>query len=206
MCCPVDMARRLTIEDLLALTVPEQAALSPDATRCAYVLCEQDADEDRSLRSIWCVSLADRQPRRLTRGQTDVAPAWSPAGASIAFLRKTDGPAQLWLLPAEGGEPEQLTTLPLGAGAPVWSPDGSKISFAAAVDSHAVAGEDDKARATRASAPIVTDRLDYQADGAGLLRTMRQHLHALDVATKDCRQLTSGDWHAGGPAWSPDSG
>ncbi|MGH3302985.1 MAG: serine hydrolase, partial [Streptosporangiaceae bacterium] len=123
-----------------------------------------------------------------------------------AFLRAQDGPAQLWLLPASGGEPEQLTTLPLGAGAPVWSPDGSKIAFAAAVDLHAAAGEDDKARASRASAPIVTDRLDYQADGAGLLRTMRQHLHVLTLADKQCRQVTSGDWHAGGPAWSPDSG
>src|SRR5215471_5470659 len=182
MCCPVDMARRLTIEDLLALTVPEQAALSPDATRCAYVLCEQDTDEDKSLRSIWCVSLADRQPRRLTRGQTDIAPAWSPDGASIAFLRKTDGPAQLWLLPAEGGEPEQLTTLPLGAGAPVWSPDGSKIAFAAATG------------AAEAARPLVADRLDYLADEAGYVGTLRKHLFVLDVTSKECRQATRGDW------------
>ena len=33
---------------------------------------------------------------------------------------------------------------------------------------------------------------------------MRKHLHVLDVQTKDCRQLTHGDWHAGDPAWSPD--
>ena len=61
------MSRRLTIDDLYELALPEQAALSPDATSCAYVLCEQDADEDKSVRSIWCVSVADRQPRRLTR-------------------------------------------------------------------------------------------------------------------------------------------
>src|SRR5690242_2654187 len=100
------------------LALPEQAALSPDATRCAYVLCEQDTSEDKAVRSIWSVSVANKEPRRLTRGLSDVAPAWSPDGTTIAFLRSTDGPPQLWLLPAEGGEPEQLTTLPLGAGAP----------------------------------------------------------------------------------------
>ncbi len=26
----------------------------------------------------------------------------------------------------------------------------------------------------------------------------------LDLETRECRQLTDGDWHAGEPAWSPD--
>ena len=199
------MTRRQRIDDLTTLAVPEQPALSPDGSQIVYVLRTSDVDADRSVRSLWRVGARAGAPQQLTRGQADTAPAWSPDGTRVAFLRAQDGPAQLWLLPAGGGEPEQLTTLPLGAGAPVWSPDGSKIAFAAAVDSRA-AGEDDKARARRAAAPIVTDRLDYQADGAGLLRSTRQHLHVFDLAGKQCRQLTSGDWNAGGPAWSPDSG
>ncbi|MBO0831112.1 MAG: serine hydrolase, partial [Actinobacteria bacterium] len=200
------MTRRQRIDDLTTLAVPEQPALSPDGAQIVYVLRTSDVDADRSVRALWRVGARTGEPRQLTRGHADTAPAWSPDGTNLAFLRAQDGPAQLWLLPAGGGEPEQLTTLPLGAGAPVWSPDGSKIAFVAPVDSHAAAGDDDKARASRAAAPIVADRLDYQADGAGLLRTVRQHLHVLDLASKRCRQLTSGDWHAGGPAWSPDSG
>jgi dipeptidyl aminopeptidase/acylaminoacyl peptidase len=200
------VTRRQRIDDLTTLAVPEQPALSPDGSQIVYVLRGSDVDADRIVRSLWRVGARTGVPHQLTRGQADSAPAWSPDGTSVAFLRVQDGPAQLWLLPAGGGEPEQLTTLPLGAGAPVWSPDGSKIAFAAAVDSRAAAGEDEQARARRASAPIVTDRLDYQADGTGLLRTIRQHLHVLDLASKQCRQLTSGDWNAGRPAWSPDSG
>jgi dipeptidyl aminopeptidase/acylaminoacyl peptidase len=200
------VTRRQRIEDLTTLAVPEQPALSPDGSQIAYVLRTSDVDADRSVRSLWRVGARAGAPQQLTRGPADCDPAWSPDGMRVAFLRAQDGPVQLWLLPAGGGEPEQLTTLPLGAGAPVWSPDGSKIAFTAAVDSRAAAGEDDQARASRASAPIVTDRLDYQADGAGLLRTIRQHLHVVDLATQQCRQLTSGDWNAGGPAWSPDSG
>lgn len=109
------------------------------------------------------------------------------------------------MLPRDGGEPERLTSLPLGAGAPLWSPDGTKIAFRAPVDPRAVPGEDDAARAKRANAPLVTDRLDYQADGAGLLGPVRRHLHVLDLASGEVRQVTRGDWHASDPVWSPDS-
>jgi dipeptidyl aminopeptidase/acylaminoacyl peptidase len=180
------------IDDLTSLVVPEHAALSPDGTRCAYVLRELDAEEDRTVRSLWLVG-DDAPPRRLTRGPADSSPAWSPDGTQLAFLRAADGPPQVWLLPAAGGEAVELTTLPLGAGAPVWSPDGARIAFGAATD-----------RDPDAARPIVTDRLDYQADGAGYLRTIRKHLFVLDPETKECRQVTRGDWHAGDPAWSPD--
>ncbi|MHB1593267.1 MAG: serine hydrolase [Streptosporangiaceae bacterium] len=203
------MTRRLRIEDLTSFAIPEQPTLSPDGRQVAYVLRTIDADADRTVRSLWRVETADGAaggaPVRLTRGTADTAPAWSPDGAAIAFLRADDGPAQIWVLPAGGGEPERQTTLPLGAGPPLWSPDGRMIAFTAPVDQRADDGEDDAARARRAAAPIEADRLDYQDDGTGLLHTIRGHLHVLDLANRACRQLTSGDWHASEPAWSPDS-
>ncbi|MFG1994446.1 serine hydrolase [Actinoplanes sp. NPDC048988] len=183
------MTRRALIEDLVAVETPEQPALSPDGSRVAYVLRGADRKADRVTRGIWCSG------RRLTRGPADTAPAWSPDGRWLAFLRGGDGAAQVWLLPADGGEAEPVTDLPLGAGAPRWSPDGTKIAFAAPV---AIGG-------AGANAPVVTERLDYRADGAGLLRDRRKHLFVLDVGARDCRQVTEGDWHAGEPEWSPDS-
>ncbi|ADB33932.1 beta-lactamase [Kribbella flavida DSM 17836] len=199
------MTRRPRIEDLTEFAVPEQVALSPDGNQVVYVLRTIDAAADRTEHALWRVPSAGGEARRLTRGTSDRAPAWSPDGTKLAFLRAQDGPPQLWLLPADGGEPEQLTTLPLGAGTPSWSPDGERIAFSSAVDIAAAADEDDETRERRGHAPIVTERLDYQADGAGLLRTIRQHLHVVDVASKKCRQVTEGDWHAGDPSWSPDS-
>ncbi len=198
------MTRRLSADDLYALEFPEQPALSPDGTRIAYVVRTADRDADRDTRSLWLVATSGGPARRLTRGTADLAPVWSPDGTRIAFLRAADGPAQLWLLPADGGEPEQVTTLPLGAGSPVWRPDGAEIAFAAPVDLAADEGDDDASRGRRAGAPVVADRLDFKADGAGLLRTLRKHVHVLDVASGDVRQVTAGDWHAGDPAWSPD--
>src|SRR5689334_3194163 len=188
----------------MTLAIPEQPAIAPDGSQTVYVLRTVDADADRTVRNLWRVGSRSGEPEQLTRGGADSSPAWSPDGKRIAFLRGGEGAAQLWLLPVGGGEPEQLTTLPLGAGTPVWSPDGSAIAFSAAIDLHAAAREDEAARTRRQVAPIVADRLDYLADGAGFLRTLRKHVHVIDPATKACRQLTSGDWHAGDPAWSPD--
>ena len=185
------MGRRLRIEDLRDVAVPEQPALGPDG-RVVYVLRTADVEADRTHRALWIAGPGDAAPRRLTRGPGDTSPAWSPDGTRLAFLRDK----QIWLLPADGGEPEAVTDLPLGAGAPAWSPDGTRIAFVAPVNRTPEAGD---------KAPMVTRRVDYQADGAGLLRSVRKHVFVVDPETGTAKQVTDGDWHAGDPAWSPDS-
>ena len=198
------MSRRQHIEDLNDIAIPEQPALSPDGQEIVYVLRTSDAAADRNITALWRVGSREGDPQPLTTGPADSAPTWSPDGSSVAFLRAGDGPAQVWLLPARGGEPTSLTDLPLGAGPPVWSPDGSRIAFAAPVDLLATPGESDEDRTRRGHAPLVAERLDYQADGVGVRRGVRMHLHVVEVETGECRQATSGDWDAGNPAWAPD--
>ncbi|GAB3634114.1 serine hydrolase [Microbacterium shaanxiense] len=192
------MTRTMRIDDVLALTVPSQPALSPDGARLAYVLGGVDVDADRATSAIWLVE--DGATRALTHGTSDAAPVFSPAGDELAFLR--DG--QLWTLPLAGGEPRQRTRIPLGAGAGVWSPDGSKIAFTAPVAVESGETETDEQRAAREGAPIVTDAIDYMIDGAWLIRGVRQQLHVLDLAGDKVRRLTDRDVHVGSPAWSPD--
>ena len=170
------MRRRAGVDDLLRLTVPGAPALSPDGTRVAYVLRRADPEQDRDVLALWQVDRASGEAAPLTAGPADTAPAWSPDGRQLAFLRAgpelVPGPPQLWLLPAHGGEARRLTDLPLGAGAPVWSPDGRRVAFTAEVDP---AGTPDP------TAPVVTDRLDYQPDGSGLLGQRRRHVHVVDL-------------------------
>lgn len=195
------MTRRPSIDDLYDLALPEQPVTGPDGS-IAYVLRTTDREADRDLRALWLLRPGAPQPVQVTRGSADVAPAWSPTGDRIAFLRAVDGPPQVWVLPVTGGEPRQLTTLPLGAGAPAWSPDGASIAFSAVTDRAAATGEGPCTAAT--PPPVVTDRVDFKLDGAGLVGTRRRHVHVVDVATGTVRQVTRGDWHASDPAWSPD--
>ncbi len=192
------MTRRMRIDDVLALTVPSQPALSPDGSRLVYVLGGADADEDRATSALWIVE--DGVARALTHGTSDTAPVFSPDGNQLAFVRE----GQLWTLPLAGGEPRQRTRLPLGAGVAVWSADGTRIAFTAPVARESGETESDEQRAAREAAPIVTDALDYMIDGEWFVRGVRQQLHVLDLADDRVRRLTDGDVHVGSPAWSPD--
>lgn len=189
------MTRRLQTDDLTRIEIPEEAILSPDGEQIVYVLRGCEADADRNTRTLWRVGAVSGQPERLTAGGADSSPAWSPDGRSIAFLRATGEHAQLWVMGAAGGEPNQITSLPQGAGAPQWSPDGSTIAFTAWVS---------EAGTPHPEAPIVIDRLGYQLDGEGLLRSSRRQVHTVEVSSGKVRRVTTGTGHAGTPAWSPD--
>src|SRR6266496_3930133 len=56
-------------------------------------------------------------------------PTWSPDGKSIAFISNMSGRNNLWLVPAEGGFPVQLTVSDQRQTAPAWSPDGKWIAY-----------------------------------------------------------------------------
>ncbi len=56
-------------------------------------------------------------------------PTWSPDGKSIAFISNMSGRNNLWLVPAEGGWPVQLTVSDQRQASPAWSPDGKWIAY-----------------------------------------------------------------------------
>ena len=60
--------------------------------------------------------------------QKDWHPHWSPDGSQIAFLSQRSGFNELWLIPAQGGEPCQLTHAGMDLAEPAWSPDGTQIA------------------------------------------------------------------------------
>jgi dipeptidyl aminopeptidase/acylaminoacyl peptidase len=58
------------------------------------------------------------------------SPALSPAGDRIAFLTNITGTAQVWMISAQGGWPEQMTFYTDRVDFVRWSPDGSGLLFA----------------------------------------------------------------------------
>src|SRR5579863_842028 len=56
-------------------------------------------------------------------------PTWSPDGKSIAFVSNMSGRNNIWLVPADGGFPVQLTVSDQRQTNPAWSPDGKWIAY-----------------------------------------------------------------------------
>jgi dipeptidyl aminopeptidase/acylaminoacyl peptidase len=56
--------------------------------------------------------------------------AWSPDGKQVAFVSNMSGRNNIWIMPAEGGFPVQLTISDQRQISPAWSPDGKWIAYA----------------------------------------------------------------------------
>ncbi len=74
---------------------------------------------------LWKVSREGGAAQRLTSGPgVETNPVFSPDGSSIAFTGEYDGNVDVFVMPAEGGEPRRLTWHP--------SPDTALASLRAA--------------------------------------------------------------------------
>jgi dipeptidyl aminopeptidase/acylaminoacyl peptidase len=63
----------------------------------------------------------------MTRSVGDTA--WAPDGKTIAFISNISGRNNLWLVPAQGGWPTQLTISDQRQTQPAWSPNGKWIAY-----------------------------------------------------------------------------
>ena len=53
----------------------------------------------------------------------------TPRGGLIAFTSERNGNAEIYVMNADGSDPQRLTHDPAYDGWPSWSPDGSQIAF-----------------------------------------------------------------------------
>jgi len=166
----------------------------------AYVRVDTSRETKQRSSHIELIPFEGGTPRALTSGSRDSNPNWSPAGNTLAFLRAVDEePAQVWLLPLDGGEPHQISQLPLGVRSHTWSPDGTSICVVADVDSD----HDPEWDPTIPRVKVVNN-LYSRGDSLGWRGDARWHLFRIDAASGTTRQLTRGDHNNVGPVFSPD--
>src|SRR5690606_36903428 len=200
--------------DLSAWRTLGTPTLSPDGHHAVLAVTYPDLDADDYPAHLWLVPTdGSAPPRRLTHGWRDSEPAWSPDGRWIAFVRAEreenptgpprTGKPQLWVLPADGGEPRRLTDHPLGVSAPVWSPDSTRLAYLARVPEPGRYGTDEKVP-PEAEPPRRITRSRYRLDGVGFTFDRPTHVWTVAVEDGEPVQVTGGDHEHAGVSWSPD--
>ena len=110
--------------------------MSPDGNKVAYSV----DGAGFNVSTIWVRDLQDNSTKQLTFSDTtmsigDVLIEWSPDGQHLAFVSDRGGENNLYLISANGGEFQKLTTKPIKNERSVWncrfswSPDGKYIVY-----------------------------------------------------------------------------
>jgi dipeptidyl aminopeptidase/acylaminoacyl peptidase len=197
----------LQSSDLLKLRSVSGVQVSPDATRVAYTVDNNDGG-GRPYGQLWVMTIADGKTVRFgTEKEPSGNPEWSPDSQWIAYrgrvgdksglvVAKPDGSGARWLADMTG------TNAPLpGSGRTVaWAPDGKRIVFVSSVPGP---------ETTDATGdPVVITRYLYKPDAAeGMTHfndNRRLHLFMVDVASGRVEQLTDGVYYEHSVDWSPN--
>jgi len=190
------------IDEYLALKSISEISISPEGNFVSYTVTSSDLKKDSTRDVVWMQPSSGGDPIRMTAAEHDASsPQWSPDGRFLAVMSdRKDETTQVWLLDRRGGDAQLLTEFKQGVDSFAWSPDGKRILLVAADPTPADLDEEELPNPR----PYVVDRLQFKEDYVGYLSRHRTHVYVVDVATREAKQVTSGDFDDSDPAWSPD--
>ena len=221
-------AGRLSIAALLcSLTLHAQTSAPPDAVKSfpaglsGALVFQSDKpgpDNPDGRNHIFTIDLATGKVTQLTSGRNhhDQHPKWSPDGTRISFISSRGGNFDLWVMNADGSNPQRLTDHAAADYDPIWAPDGQSMIFSSERDSRS-----DLYRLWLKDRRV--DRLTHHFVGRAIMPTVSPdgrsvafaaqtlqrlqfwefQVHVLDLTTGKTRALDN----SGGacwPSWSPD--
>ena len=197
---PLELADYHRVQDV------SEPAFAPRGDAIVYTVTSSNLDSDAQVSDLWRMSWRGGEPLQLTHTPfaSEWLPQWRRDGKEIAFLsdRGAEDSAQIWLMPADGGEARQITRVKQGISDFVWAPGGKQIAFVAE-DPKPEPAKDSRGK-DKPEAPLVITRFQFKEDTRDYLTNRWQHLYLLDVETGAVTLLTPGPHDEWLPAWSPD--
>ncbi len=191
--------------DLLTFNFLSDPQLSPDGKSVIFVR-RHITDEKKYRSKLYIQTLTDKQMHPFTQGESnDTNPRWSPNGKTIAFVSDRSGKNQIWTIPAKGGEAKQITFLKNGASNPLWSPDSQQVLVTTSLgEDETLDSEDEKEEKQLVDKVYETEKVNYKADGAGLLPKKHAHLALIEKDGTIVKQVTAGPYDHSAGNFSPD--
>jgi dipeptidyl aminopeptidase/acylaminoacyl peptidase len=195
--------RPITAQDLWAIQRVGAPVLSPDGKTAVFGVTEWSVPKSKSTSSLWLVDVAGGEPRRLTQGGTDGAPAWSPDGKRIAFVSKRadDDSAALYVIAVGGGEARRVASAPYGFKAPKWLSNANIAALTQVIPEFAgkltksdmdALKKEVKRRKDSPMTLFATEYRQYRFWDRNLPSDVADRLVAVDVETGSLTDLTPG--------------
>lgn len=198
-----------TIDQSLEMHSVSAPKISPDGKRVIYEQSRTNWDANSFDTDLWIADISTGETHPLSSANKSSTNAqWSPDGKWIAFLSgrpaaikgSPDGQTQLYLMPADGGEAQQLTKMEKGVNGFEWAPDSKHV---------AIATESGETKAQKDRKESFGDyhviHADYQMTHLWLLELPTTDRAGRTTALKDPDLLTPQDtFTIGSFSFSPD--
>jgi len=196
----------ITLEQYLDWEEVQAPQLSPDATQIVYTRRWIDKMNDKSESAVWLMNADGSHARQLVQG-SDVK--WSPDGKRIAYVAKGEpNGSQVYVrwMDSEGAA-TQVSHVTEAPSALEWSPDGKSIAFVMNVpikETWRIAMPTPPKGAKWIESPKIVSRLNYRSDRIGFTDEAVRHIFVIPADGGTPRQITTGEWNASAPNFSPD--